>query len=321
MKKGKEFFTTFLTCLMAIVSFSISSCGTNSSSLPNQMDLYIGHDWKSDISIGIESNKTFNEVEDNCQKYINGFNSISGDNDFVKYQSLTKNSEDSYSLSAKLRRIDKIKGVGEFDISSLSNFSVIDSDRYNLVKRLVNGTWSYKSSASFEGERGQISIDRSRPNKISSLTFKDINGNNPGDIEEFLEKKGLNAESNTKLFAFRFIALDEAIGNIEKITISLPGNIIYYAGKDMEIINSSTFSISTSYVTCSIIRQNSESIIEKDCLCAYGFVILDQNMSPVSLGFIIAGAIVLFGLILSFFIYFYLRGKKYYKRINGYGNE
>ena len=85
------------------------------------MDLSIGHDWKSDISIGIESNKTFDEVEDNCQKYIDGFNSISGDNDFVKYQSLTKNSGDSYSLSAKLRRIDKIKGVGEFDISSLSN--------------------------------------------------------------------------------------------------------------------------------------------------------------------------------------------------------
>lgn len=61
MKKGKEFFTTFLTCLVAIVSFSISSCGTNLSSLPNQMDLSIGHDWKSDISIGIESNKTFDK--------------------------------------------------------------------------------------------------------------------------------------------------------------------------------------------------------------------------------------------------------------------
>lgn len=122
MKKEKRFFATFLTCLMAIVSFSISSCGTNSSSLPNQIDLSIGHDWKSDISIGIESSKSLDEVENNCQKYINGFNSISGDNDFVKYQSLTKNSEDSYSLSAKLRRIDKIKGVGEFDVSSLSNF-------------------------------------------------------------------------------------------------------------------------------------------------------------------------------------------------------
>lgn len=321
MNKEKRLTNYISLGLLTLASFSMYSCSHSAaSSNLNELNLTLNYDWKGSVSIGLKSSKDITSLEETSKKYIDGFNSISGDNDFVKLTSISKNNEDVYSLNADLRRIDKIKGTGDFDVSSLSNFSTIDTDRYNLLKRLVNGTWSYKSSASFEGDRGQISIDRSSKG-IKSLPLMDINGAEAGEIEDFLLNKGVNSSSNTKVFVFRFVGLDETIGNIEKINISLPGKITYYAGRDLEINNESSITLSTSYINCSIIKQNSESLIQKECLCAYGFVILEQPMSPVTLGFIIAGIIVLAALLVVAFLYFYFRGKKYYQRINGYGNE
>lgn len=320
MAKKKRLHSFLVIFLASVSSFSISSCSEAAVANKNELSLLLNYDWKGSVSLGIESDKDINELEEISKKYIDGFNSISGDNDFVTYKSLTKNNEDVYSLNASLRRIDKIKGTGDFDVSSLSNFSIIDTDRYNLLKRLASGTWSYKSSASFEGDRGQVSIDR-MANGIRPISFNSFNGNEIDDIESFLQNEGMNSSDNKKVFVFRFVGLDETIGNIKKINISLPGKITHYAGNDIEIVDEKTISLSTSYVNCSLIKQNSETLISKDCLCAYGFVIVDQPISPVSLGFIIAGSIVFVGLLVALFLYFYFRGKKYYQRINEYGNK
>lgn len=320
MVKKKGLHSFLVIFLASVSSFSISSCSDVAVANKNELNLSLNYDWKGSASVGIESDKDINELEETSKKYIDGFNSISGDNDFVTYRSLTKNNEGVYSLNTSLRRIDKVKGTGDFDVSSLSNFSIIDTDRYNLLKRLVSGTWSYKSSASFEGDRGQVSIDR-MANGIRPISFNSFNGNQIDDIETFLQKEGINSSDNKKVFVFRFVGLDETIGNIEKINITLPGKIAHYAGKDIEIVNEKTISLSTSYINCSIIKQNSETLISKDCLCAYGFVIVDQPISPVSLGFIIAGSVAFIGLLVALFLYFYFRGKKYYQRINEYGNK
>lgn len=320
MMKRNGKITASLICLLSIFVFSLSSCSNASPSKEKEMNIAFRHDWKSNINLSYRSTNEIQNEKNLCKKYLAGINSVSGDDDFVTFNSLNRKIIDEstklseYTLNVNTRRVDKIKGVGEFDVSSFSNFAIEDSDRYNLLRRLANGTWSYTSSASFEGERGQISIAR-KASGINSFDVLNSKNENINDIEKLL--KEYKYSKNTKVFVFRFVAIDEAITNIEKINMSFPGKILFYGGNDISLTKSNEVSISSKDVMCSIIRQESAEQAMRQC--AYGFVILEQDTSPVTIGFIVAGSAILVFLVSFVFIYFYRSGKKYYERI--YGNK
>ncbi|MFR3550660.1 MAG: hypothetical protein ACLTTW_10715 [Coprobacter sp.] len=98
-------------------------------------------------------------MKTSVENYIFGYNLISGDDDVIVLKNIEKKAEE-YVVSVKLRRIDKVKGPGDFDFAVLSDFLSEGSERRRLIESWANGSWRYSSSVWFGNDRGSVDISR-----------------------------------------------------------------------------------------------------------------------------------------------------------------
>ena len=110
--------TASLICSLSIFVFSLSSCSKANPSKEKEMNIAFHYDWKSNINLSYISNNEVQDEKNLCKKYLAGINSVSGDDDYVTFNSLNRKiidestSSSEYTLNVNTRRVDKIKGGG-----------------------------------------------------------------------------------------------------------------------------------------------------------------------------------------------------------------
>lgn len=127
-KKLKIFFALICTLLCA---FCFSGSSANGS-------VNFGYDMKSSVEIKINSELSLDQIKASVEAYADGYNLLSGDDDIVTVKNIEP-TDGGYIITVKLRRIDKVKGMGDFDFASLSDFLAEGSERSRLIEGWANG--------------------------------------------------------------------------------------------------------------------------------------------------------------------------------------
>lgn len=299
-KKLKIFFALICTLLCA---FCFSGSSANGS-------VNFGYDMKSSVEIKINSELSLDQIKASVESYADGYNLLSGDDDIVTVKNIQP-TDGGYIITVKLRRIDKVKGMGDFDFAALSDFLAEGSERSRLIESWANGSWRYSSSVWFGDNRGNVDITREHKGKNEVLP-KNANG----EILSFenFTATAQNEYPDSDVFLFRMVATQFTLGDITSITLSLPGEVLYYAGNDIAITNGKIV-LTPTVIKGDILKRDANGEIttvkNTDIKVMYGYVVLNRGMSPVALAAIIAGGVLIVGGLIALYIYFVRAGKKY----------
>lgn len=260
--------------------------------------------------LNVQSEKSHNDFAADLRRIIKGHNDNSGDDDFVKIQSI-QSVESGYVVTLKLRRIDKVKAQGDFDWKSLKKHTELAENR-KLIENLARGNWSNTWSIYYEGKAGSVQLAKSGEGQVP-ISIYDME-NNKQEPDKFIAQ-ALKSRDSDKLFMFRMID----IGGITSFKITFPGKIKYYAGHDISVVNSSTIEAKPRAIKANLVVKyvmdedgnTSEQILGNQTIDAMiGYVVYRQNTSPLTfivVGLIIGGAITL---VVVAVIYFIKRGRK-----------
>ena len=299
-KRILKIFALVFACILMIFTFGGASA-----------EVKFNYGFKSKVKVTLENSLTETEFKNQCQKFVDGYNIVSGDNDIVQIQSI-RSIDGGYELCLKLRRIDKVKGMGDFDYAEFAKFAEEESERRTLIERWANGSWRYSVSVSINGERGSVEIDRNHKGKNPVLP-KTLNGETL-TIEDFFDK-GKTAKDNEKLVLFRLINTQEIMGEIKSIEVTFDGKIKYYAGNGIEIKDEKTVVLTSTVLQGNIFAKDEngevQSCFNQDLNVIYGYVVLKQGLSPLAVTAIIALSIGFIGLIVAICVAFTRMGKKY----------
>ncbi|MFR1983847.1 MAG: hypothetical protein ACLS4Z_09175 [Christensenellaceae bacterium] len=252
------------------------------------------YDMKSDVAVNIKSDLSYEEVKTSVENYIVGYNLISGDDDVIVLKNIEKKAEE-YVVSVKLRRIDKVKGPGDFDFAALSDFFSEGSERRRLIESWANGSWRYSSSVWFGNDRGSVDISREHEGKDEVLPR-----NEKGETIAFekFAQEGEKSGGDTDLFLFRLVATDLTMGDISSITMSVPGKIRYYAGNGISVENGKIV-VKPTVIKGDILKKDESgeitAIKDADIKIMYGYVAFDRGTSPVAMAAMIVAGVALTG--------------------------
>ena len=267
------------------------------------------YDMKSDVAVNIKSDLSYEEVKTSVENYIVGYNLISGDDDVIVLKNIEKKAKE-YVVSVKLRRIDKVKGPGDFDFAALSDFFSEGSERRRLIESWANGSWRYSSSVWFGNDRGSVDISREHEGKDEVLPR-----NEKGETIAFekFAQEGEKSGGDTDLFLFRLVATDLTMGDISSITMSVPGKIRYYAGNGISVENGKIV-VKPTVIKGDILKKDESgeitAIKDADIKIMYGYVAFDRGPSPVAMAAMIVAGAALTGALIALFVCFSKKGKR-----------
>ena len=300
---GKKTIKTYMIVLLAVITI-LFCCGAQSN-----VSVNFTFDMKSSVVLTVESNLSESDFSTAIKKNIDGINLVSGDDDILKLGKITKIAN-GYEVSIKLRRIDKVKAIGEFDYADLNKFLIEGSERRRLIENWSNGVWRYSGSAVISGERGHVDITRDHDGKQEVIP-QTANGEKVA-FDKFVSDNLEN--KNLKLFSFFMPALDRTIGEVTSLTFRIDGKIAYFAGNGIEKIDDNTVKLTPKTIKADVTQkdESGEFITElnTDISVAYGYVVFSQGLSPVAVALIIIAALIVFGLITYMFFSLYTSGKK-----------
>lgn len=301
-KNQKLKFVFVLICAVICV-FCFSGSAANGS-------INFGYDMKSNVEIKIDSDLSLEQIKASVTAYADGYNLLSGDDDIVTIKNI-ESTVGGYIITAKLRRIDKVKGMGDFDFSSLSDFFAEGSESSRLVQSWANGSWRYSSSVWFGDNRGNVDITREHEGKTQVLP-KDAGGK-VLSYESFAEKIE-NEHPDSDVFLFRMVATQFTLGNITSITLGLPGEILYYAGNGITITDGKIV-LTPTVIKGDLLKTEENGDIttvkNTDIKVMYGYVVFNRGMAPATVAAIISGCVVTIGALIALYIYLVKVGKKY----------
>lgn len=294
----------FAVLFFAVVSY-LCLCGFTVTGGVN-----FSYDMKSDVEVNIKSDLSYEAMKTSVENYITGYNLLSGDDDIVTLRNVQKK-DGEYVVSVKLRRIDKVKGMGDFDFAECSDFFVENSERRRLIESWANGSWRYSSSVWFGDKRGSIDISREHEGKSEVLPR---NGKGETVAFEKFAQEGEKAGEGTALFLFRLVATDLTMGDISSITMRVPGKIRYYAGNGISVEDGKIV-VEPTVIKGDILKQDESGEIiatkDTDVKIIYGYVAFDRGTSPVAIAAMSIGGALLIGVLVFLFVYFSKKGKTY----------
>ena len=242
---GKKTIKTYMIVLLAVITI-LFCCGAQSN-----VSVNFSYDMKSNVVLTVESELSESDFSAAIQKNIDGINLVSGDDDILKLNKITE-TDGGYEVSVKLRRIDKVKALGEFFYSDINKFLIEGGERRRLIENWSNGVWRYSGSAVISGERGHVDITRDHDGK-QEVFPQTANGEKVA-FDKFVSDNLEN--KNLKLFSFFMPALDRTIGEVTSLTFRIDGKIVYYAGNGIEKIGYDTVKLTPKIIKADVTQKD-----------------------------------------------------------------
>lgn len=272
------------------------------------------HNGEVTVVFNIKSDEPREQFVNRLDRTIKGYNDNSGDDNFIKVIDVAK-ADNGYSVEIKTRRIDKVKAMGDFDWKPLSTY-VSYADNCKLLQNYEKGNWRNTWSVYYEGMAGRVQLDKNGVGQTSIQLF-----NTKGELQKMGEfiNSAKTAQDSDKLFMFRMVD----VGAITSIKISFPGEIKYYAGNNVVLVDDDTLEIKATEVQASSlvrykaeINESGEEVIEDEILSGepinamLGYVVYEQSISPGAIAGSIIGVVVTLGGLLLLIRFLILKGRR-----------
>ncbi len=293
--RTKKLIRYIAVCLFAALVFVCFSGFTLTGSAK------IKYSGKGSATFSVISEEEEQPFKEAVEAYAEGFRVRSGENDAIFVESVSK-TENGYNVEVSFRRIDKVKAMGEFFLQKTSSFVPETSETGEMIRNWEAGLFActqtiyYKSVAK--------SVDIGIDEMADGLQLYSADGAEVS-LEE-LDKYAAGASDKSTTAAFRLLD----VGCIERLTVSFPANIAYYAGNDMKLVNKNTVEMRPVQIMAEITSTEGEMIPEdKEIGAMFGYVIYEKGISPAAMFGIIAGTIVAGGLIAAFILHLIKLGK------------
>lgn len=292
---------TSVFLLFAISFFTL--CGFTLSG-----DVSVKHDGKAEAVFQVKSTLEKDEFTRLMQEKIDGMNVVSGTSDMITVRSVTSTDE-GFSVNIKLRRLDKIKAQGEFDLAKFSDYTADGSMSVRLLESMYKANLSCTIPASYNGYLGQIELLKERTKNIKPYDA----GGRELTMKEFTAA-GKNDKKSTLLM---FRVAD--VSSLESVRVVLPGKIKYYGNDMIEIIDENTICISPFNVKAQILKnsvvtedgvEKIQSVVTNETVGVIaGYVVYEKSASPFAIGLYATIGCVVAGLLIACYIALYRRGK------------
>lgn len=291
MRKIGRFWTCWI--ILAVIVSTVFMCGYSA-----QVEL--GHDWKGKITLELVSESSDSDFRKSLDSIVAGYNEDSGDNDMVNVQTVEP-IEKGYRVTVTFRRIDKIKGMGDFEITEAKLFVREGSDTLRTLEKWAKGNISGETAVRYNGRAGTVFLPGT-----NRLSIRPVSPDNEEiAIEEFTKLMQTTSERN-KIFCFKLLDFRYVTG----ISISFPGKIRYVAGNAISLIDENSVQILPTEVDAEVSKYEKQVQADGSERLIYvenkleridamlGYVVFEQGISPTALIFIgIGAAIVLLLLI------------------------
>jgi len=289
-----------LTIWLPILCLSL--CGFTASG-----DVNVKHSGKGEATFFVNSALEEAEFRKEIEEVVKDLNAASisndGSNDMVNLKGIEEENG-IYKVNVAFRRIDKVDPRGIIYLYKAESLKVEQSEEWKRLERWERGDINCTSTIFYNQLPGLVQIKKTReggPNlviKPRSITGKALSVKN---FAEQISKKN-------QILSFQLL---DTLG-VEKIQITLPGEITYY-GDNIKIIDKSTFEITSTTVPAQVTRNSAESyesiVTNEEIKIFVGYVAFQKSMSPFAIAALTIVGVLVVGLVACALNYFYQRGK------------
>ncbi len=302
MKKKFKILLIISVCLLAAVCFSGFSRADVTLRANGKGSAVFVYE-KAELDTSVAEREAF---ERHIFQLVGSVNTASGEKDMLTLQGIEE-TEDTYEVSYSFRRIDGLKGVGDFVWSGFADAVARESETQFLIERLSQGNFRCSLERHYDGYVGLVSLARDAADV--ALTPTDVNGNQMTS-EDFYAAGDLSS-SRSRFVMFRLLD----VGAISEMRIETAGEVKYVsAGTTVE---GSTVTVKPVSVAAEIQRwvqavdetgaplynedgtpQMQLTVLNEQINCFFVYFVFETSNVGVIVG-CIAGGAVLIGLILA----------------------
>lgn len=294
--RTKKFIRYIAACLFAALVFVCFSGFTLTGSAK------IKYSGKGTATLSVISEEEEEPFRAAVEEYIDGFLVRSGDTDIISLENVSK-SENGYDVEVSFRRLDKVKAMGEFYLQKTSSFVPETSETGDMIRNWEAGVFACTQTIYYKSVAKSVNIPADEMADGLQLYAADGAEVSLDELDKYA------AGASDKSTAAAFSLLD--VGKIERLTVSFPANIAYYAGGDMKLVDKNTVEMRPVPIVAEITSTEGDVAMEsKEIGAIFGFVIYEKGLSPAAIFGIIAGVIIAGGLIAAFLIHLAKLGKK-----------
>ncbi len=295
-------------CLIAL-PFTVGMLG--GFTIVGQAD--IRHSGKGSLTLTVESALPESEFVETAAAFVREYNIIGGDPTLLELARISK-TDGGYDVRIDFRRIDKIKGMGDFALATLAEYTEEESQTVTQLRKWDRGSYDCTMPIVLDGQSCQVRIARDTDTDYKA-GLRTASGE-PTDLEEFIAA-GQKADDKRKLLSVRLLGLE----GVTSITATVPGTIEYVAGDSITLVDEHTIRLVPAKIPATVSRtvtvsdgsgsETTEIQITEEMLdTVIGYIVFRQSISPVAVGFISAGTAVGVGLLIWLCVALYRAGRK-----------
>jgi hypothetical protein len=293
MKKRGILFT--FVCFFAFIVLACTACTATPKS-------HLNHFGKGTIELTVKSALNLQDYKAHLSEMLTAYHSVSSDDDILTVNEIVP-IEKGYKIYIDIRRIDKVRGIGEFEYGTAQQMFREGSETLTLLENFNKGNLRMSTRIMKGGYSEQINISKAQ-NDVKIKPYQSGKSVAWGDLVNFVAEKG------EKYQAVIFRMFD--VPQIQSITVSFPDKIQYYAGNGVTLVNENTLRITPEPITADL-QQITDSGVElkKDAQIEsmLGYVIYDKGANPVVVWLLIAlGGLLVLGVVVLYLYFGYAQG-------------
>ena len=278
--------------LAAAMAFFISAasiafgCGFTAT---GDAELY--YSGKGEIAVNVRSDKNEEEFGEIVNEYMQQYRYI--DKALLVTAKKIEKTEGGYTVYAKFRRIDKVKGVGQFELEAFNQYAAEGTQTKWNLEYWAAQDYKITRRVYFDSVSSSVSLT-SKAGKRYYCTPKTAAGDDI-DLDTFCVS-GENSKDRVRILTFCLFLSDA----VTSVTVKLPGSISYYAGDAVTVNGENSFVLQPKKIDAQVTLDGVTE--DRSVSAAIGYVVFDRGFSPVARVFIIIGiaaAIALIAVVLA----------------------
>lgn len=291
--------------LAASLAFFISAlaivfgCGFTAT---GEAELY--YSGKSEIAVNVQSDKNEEEFGEIVNEYIRQYRYI--DKALLVEAKKIQKIEGGYKVIAKTRRIDKVKGVGQFELEAFNRYAADGSQTKWNLEYWAGQDYKITRRVYFDSVSSSVSLS-SKAGKKYYCTPKTAAGDDV-DLDTFCAF-GENSKDRVRILTFCLFLSDA----VTSVRVKLPGAISHYAGDAVVLDGENGFILQPKKIDAQVTLNGVTE--DRSVSAAIGYVVFDRGFSPVARVFIILGVAAAIALIAAIVIALYRAGLKRIARL------
>lgn len=294
VKKKGILIVAVASALCLAVCISIFALSTQTAVYPGSTSITLFDSGKCCATIEVDGSKLAPGLEDKdafltyFQIYLNSINNHSGDNDYLTVEQCHK-TEKGYSVTVSTRRVDKLEGIGEIAFSAGDKMQPeIQEELKNFIKGIVK-TRVLRVYPGEDAKENLYFIGYSDYSKNQNVNLQPVDFHSGETVDTDAFMSALTA-GDKQLLIYKL----PDMSFIEKISLTLPGDIQYIPAQGVTVVNERTLEITPVTLNANIKDRNgSETTLDT----MIGYIVYQKNLSPVALGAILIGGIWLVALV------------------------